>query len=273
MTLTTYNDLRAQFFANTFTPNARGKAGEVEEFTDDLPSKRGESFTMPYWTLFSSGFGEKDRPLAFNEKIASAEESFTLLAETIRRFNNPQGQVFTVFQTYRPRHNNGVYMRVQIYENQSASANIHVAGINGQQAVGYLSPAEVDERIQAALERQKMKDEIKALREANEGGFIGQLPKVFEQISNTPVGQAIIAKIMGLSLQPAPATAVNGVPGAAQNPEPAPAVHRNDDDDEQFNADIDHVTTTLGTDDVTLMKKIRILVDQNPDLAKTLLAQ
>lgn len=258
MTITSFEDLRAQFFANTFTPKARGKKSDPDENVDDLPDlPRNETFIMPYWTIYSTGFGEKDRILSYNERLTNPEEAFGLLAETIRRNNNPTGQVFQILQTYRPRHNTGNWYKVQIYENAHVP-NYSVAGIHGGgAAIGYLSPAEVQEKINEALEKQELKAKISALEE-NQNGFVGQLTKFLEG----PVGSLLAAKMLGVPVTPPAQVAINGTPDAT----PASG-----GDDDEFFKNLDAITAKLGTDDLTLVKKLRALVDTNPTLAKQLL--
>lgn len=140
----------------------------------------------------------------------------------------------------------------------------------GQQVhgIGSLPAPQFDEaKIQAILEKERekweLKNEVENLKAQLKSpvDWTDKAADLIEKIGNTPLGHALaagISKAMGVTLPPF----VQGPHGQADSDTGAA---------DTFDEDISAVASTLGTDDVTLAKKLRRLVEQNPELAKSFL--
>lgn len=258
MGISTFPDLRSWFFAGV-----RNK-GE------------GQSESAPHWNLYAGDYGAREVRIMSNTRISDMDESFAHLEQSIRAQNNPDGTRFRV-QTYAPgkANNPTAETYVQIYERSQAPANApQPAGIAGLPA-GVNS---IQEYVNERLKTERLQWELDALKEQmNAPGDVWE--RVIEHVSGIPgIDKVLQAVAIGLvskfnpQAMPAIQTAMNGTPTAGS---------QQDDDDEAdatganpeqvFQTNIGVMCQTLGTDPVTLSKKLKDLVLKNPEMALQLM--
>jgi len=194
MTITTYNDLWAHF--------------------KRIYDSGGEGKKSPYFTLFAGGIGEKDKILLWNDQCDNPEEAYQLLSGTIKQLNNPTGQPFRVFQTYKPRHNfaSGEY-RVQIYDNNAVVPSGVQPGISG--LPGISSIADIERIVQEKQEKWELQRQVEDLQNqlSAPNTFFDKATDFIERIGATPLGQLIAARLMGgMSLPMQPMQPITGHP-------------------------------------------------------------
>lgn len=250
MTVTNYNDLRGLFLQNS---------------TEKRPA--------PYWTLYAVGLGSKDTIIHRNELVDNLENSFALLAETIRRVNNPAGTVFRVFQTDRPGGNMSVAeYRVQIFDSANPNAQ-HVAGIGSLPALsGYIGEAELEKRLKEAEEKWELKQRIRDLEaEQDSNNWIGKIPDILEKVAASPIGAVFMAKMMNVPLSTAMPTAapINGTPASDTHNGPDDPT----DEDERISNAIDEIEDSTGLSAAELLEKIARVARHNPDYIKSVASQ
>lgn len=254
MTITNFTDLR-EWFKWGFEKGVRA-------------TEEGRETTSPYWTLYAVGLGGKDTVLAFNDRLTSLDESYTALAESIRRMNNPSGSMFRVFQTYKPRFNNATQeARVQIFENNTPAFSPQTPGIGS--LVGYVE----ESKIEAILAEHKKRWDLERRLEDLEAqltaprdwtdNFINGL----ERISTTPLGVMLISKLTGLPPAPMPPMMSPNVNGT----------HSSDSSETQDTDDVDDELDKLEelarSHGITLkefLAKTALLAEQQPGVVAML---
>jgi len=253
MGISSFADLREWFFACV-----KGKNGGEE--------------ASPHWNLYAGDYGAREARILTNTRIGDMDESYNFLERIIRAQNNPEGTRFRV-QTFAPgkANNPTAETYIQIYERSAAPATsaAHTAGIAGL-PVGVGSVEQyVDQRLQ--MERLKWEnDDLKAQLSAPANGW----ERMLETISGVPGIEKVLQTIaVGLiskfspSAMPAVQAAMNGTPSA-----PTGEGDTDDDDPEEaFQNNIGAACQAIGTDPVTLSKKLKELALQNPDIARQLL--
>lgn len=250
MTVTNYNDLRGLFLQNS---------------TEKRPA--------PYWTLYAVGLGSKDTIIHRNELVDNLENSFGLLAETIRRVNNPAGTVFRVFQTDRPGGNMSVAeYRVQIFDSANPNAQ-HVAGIGSLPALsGYIGEAEFEKRLKEAEEKWDLKQRIRDLEAERENtNFVGAIREIVKDFTTSPIGAVFMAKLMNVPISTAMPTAspINGTPASDTHNGPDDPT----DEDERISNAIDEIEDSTGLSAAELLEKIARVARHNPDYIKNVASQ
>lgn len=233
MTISNFNDLRA-WFAFGFDKGVK-------------TAEEGRENNSPYWTLYSVGLGGRDTVLAFNDRLTSLDDSYTALVESIRRMNNPQGSMFRVFQTYKPRHNVATQeARVQVFENnQLAQQSNQPPSIGG--LVGYVEKSEMHSIIAAEREKWETQQRIKDLENQIEspGDWTEKLINGIDRIGQTPIGAMLMAKLMGVNPQQFSPAPINGPQGA----------HTQDleeDSDEDLEGELDALQAIANANGLTL---------------------
>lgn len=242
MTISNYESLAAWFKGNT----------------------RGEK-PAPYWSLYSQNIGEKERVVTFNDRVDNLEESLVWLIDTIKRGNNPPGQIFRIIQTDVPRGTNPVgNSRVQIFENQSIAPMVAGAPGIGSVPIGYVPEDKVQEMIASAREKWDLEARIQSLEEQQHAAIESdpweKIMAGVERIAQTPIGAALAARLLGTAVPPA------GMPGnmtgtQKQDDEPGP-------EDNEFYDNMAEAAQALNTNEYQLSKKIKALILANPELAK-----
>ena len=253
MGISSYGDLRQWFFA--------GVKQKGEETTE----------AAPHWNLYAGDYGAREVRIMFNNRISDMAESFQFLENSIRAQNNPDGTRFRV-QTYAPGKPNNPTAEtyVQIYEKSAAPATAQPA--IGSLPVGMQGvEAYVNQRVELAQlqwENKMLQDQLSAPQATWE--------RVLEQVAGIHgIDKVLQALAVGLvskfspQAMPAVQAAMNGTPAATSGE------HEHDDEsaspDEIFQQNIMQVSAALGTDPVTLSKKLNALIREHPDLAKTLM--
>ncbi len=233
MTISTYDDLRAWFYGN---------------------SRKGNP--APYWTLFGHPFGNKEIIITRNDVNANLDESFEWLQNTIKRVNNPEGQRFRVLQVDQPGGNNPVgQVYTQIYAQQ-------MAGIGSLPGYGGATKQEIAEAIAAEKEKWELQRKLEDLEARINAGpdndFWEKGMSYVERFAQTPIGQAVISKVTGI-----PFSAIAGAGAGEPDNETAPG-----DQDNEFYNNMATVAQTLGTNEYEVARKLKILVQQHPDMAR-----
>lgn len=220
----------------------------------------------PYWSLYSASIGEKERVVTFNDRVDNQEESLAWLIDTIRRGNNPPGQVFRIVQTDTPRGNNPVgNARVQIFDANpnGSSAPAGISGI-GAVPIGYVPEDKVQDMIAQAREKWDLQARIQALEDqqnaAVENDPWEKIMAGVERIAQTPIGAALAARLLGVPVPPASAENMTGAQ-ARQDDEPGP-------DDDEFYNNMGEAARRLNTTEYELARKMKALILANPDLAR-----
>jgi len=261
MTITSFDALRDWFFNNQSNNITQKAAAEQSEEQPTGRKKGGEWQVMPFWTVRSRQFGSRDNVIAFNDRESNPERAFGWLCQTIRNANNPAGSTFHILQAATHARNLGCEVDVQIFGEGAAPAGAAIGAL----PMGAISNDEFDRRLKQEREMWDLQQQVRELEdERKSGDWIGRLPEIVNQIFNTPLGNVVAAKLMGVPVQAnAAAAPVAGVPRPV-NPD-------DDDTPDEFEDDLNAVCTALDTDEETLMKKLRQLVEQNPTVAKTLI--
>lgn len=256
MTLTRYEDVQHWFNQNQ---------------TDDEGGK-----TPSHWTLYGGNYGEKEIRLLGNTRIDKPGESLAFLIDSIRRMNNPSGSKFRV-QIYKPGSPNNysaqVFVQVfddaaQLQQRGASATAIQPAGIGN---LPVLNETYIQERIDLALLRRE-NEELKAA--LNGPGSTWE--RILDIIGQSePLSLALsglitnLAAKNGMTLPAAPiARPVTGSPAPVDS----------DDDDTAdpqsiFAESINAAASGLDTDPVTMARKLKKIVEQNPEFAKQIFAQ
>lgn len=227
---------------------------------------RGEDKGV-HWNLYSVDYGQRDTRVVFNDRIDDAQESFEYLQSNIRMLNNPDGTKFRV-QTFPPRkptHPTGTAL-VQIFEKGG-----NLPGTYNVPSIAGLPSTDIKEEIAKAVAEAKKTWEMEAriqgleerLASPDPDDYIEKITTIVERVSRTPIGVAIMgiaAQKMGID----PA-AIMGLASDAEAQSDIPP------EDDQFYSDIADAASTLGVDEHTLARKLKQLIKQNPEVAKSLL--
>jgi len=256
MGIQSFTDLRQWFFACV-----KGKGdGAIE--------------AAPHWNLYGGDYGAKEMRITSNTRISDMDESYNFLENSIRAQNNPDGTRFRV-QTFAPgkANNPTAETYIQIYERSAAPANqaAQTAGIAGL-PVGVGS---VEQLVQQHVQMERLKwenEDLKAQLNAPANGW----ERVLDTISGVPgiekVLQALAVGVVSRfspQAMPAVQAAMNGTPAA-----PTGEGDTDDDDPEKvFQNNIGAACQAIGTDPVTLSKKLKELITTNPEMARQLLQQ
>lgn len=247
MTLTTFEDVQYWFNNN---------------------QSAGDKTAATHWTLYGGDWGEKETRLLSNTRINKPEESLSYLIETIRKMNNPKGTKFKVI-LYRPGASNNYTAQtyIQIFDNAGQpGANAAIAGIG-------MLPPQIDERyITERIELAMLKKENEDLKEAINGPS-NSWERFLEIIGqNEALSNALAGVLMGFAGK-------SGLPPATFQ-RPVTGTANTDDDNEAgqdlqqaFIEDVNAAASALQTDAVTMMRKLRQMVKENPEYAKQMFSQ
>lgn len=228
----------------------------------------------PHWNLYGLNYGKTDQVLHRNLNITDLREGARHLEEVIRWLSPRDGSPARFRLSVFPpgKHNNPTaVVEVQIRENVAPASGPVVAGIGGlPPGVGSVE-AYVDQRIKMAeleWENRLLKEQLNAPANTWE--------RMAETISGVPgIDKVLQALAVGLvsrinpAAMPAVQAAMNGTPSAVSGE------HEEDDEEQDQNAvfmyNINAASNTLGTDPVTLSKKLNKLIQENPELAKSMI--
>lgn len=257
MTLTKYEDVQRWFNSN------QAEAGED-----------GNAKNAVHWTLYGGNYGEKEARLLSNQRINKPDESLAYLIESIRMMNNPPGAKFRI-QIYRPNNANNYTAQtyVQIFDNATAPAT----GSAPQAGIGSLPAAFPENYIQERIDLALLKRENEELKAAINGPG-NTWERLLDIISQSePLSMALAGLISNVTGKPLPALqqAARPVTGS-----PAPD-EENDTDEGSPDADpqtvfadsINAAAAGLDTDPLTMARKLRKIVRDNPAFAKQIFSQ
>lgn len=218
----------------------------------------------PFFTLFYSGTST-NQVIIRNTTVDEMDAAWELL----------EGQVKIQAEYGRALLHVIVYKKAGTANNPDGRTNIDIqpfaetkqmAGI-GSLSAGYLDESKVAGLIAEAKEKWELErrlDDMEAQLN-NPNDWTDKLISGLERISGTQLGQILAVKFLGV---PLPAGMVAGTPPGAQAP-PDEQGLAND----SFDEDISKSAEILGVDDTTLARKLRQLVEANPELAKSILQQ
>lgn len=234
-----------------------------------LDSKGADA--APHWNLYAVDYGQTEKLIGRYVKGDDLEASGKHLERMIRDLNNPDGSKFRVMVYAPGKHNNSnAQAYVQIYEKSQAPATAaQPAGISGLPAgVGSIGEYVADkirtERLQWELEQ--LKEQMNAPSEKWERiiDHVSGLPGIDKVLQALAIG--LVSKVNPAAM-PAVQAAMNGTP-------PANGEHEHDEADDPntvFLQNIQDASAALGTDPVTMAKKLNALIQKNPDMARQLM--
>lgn len=245
MTITNFDDLQAWFTAT--------KGGKP----------------APYWNLYGLKYGRTDQVVHRNVDVSDIQESARQLEKAIRMLSPLDEPARFKLSVYAEGQANNptASVEVQIRQTVPATAQAGIAGLPA--GVG-----SIQEYVNDKLETERLKWKIEQL-EGQINGPSNGFERFMETLSVIPgIDGVLKAAVIGLvgkfnpSAMPAIQAAMNGTPTA--NGE-----HEADDDaanpDEVFQQNIMQASSALNTDPVTLSKKLNKLIQDNPELAKSLM--
>ena len=192
-----------------------------------------------------------------------------MLSKTIKQLNNPSGQSFRVFQTYKPRHNfaSGEY-RVQIFENAIAPSGVQpgIAGLPGISSI-----ADIERIVQEKQEKWELQRQVEDLQSQLNAPntFFDKATDFIERIGATPLGQLIAARLMGGGMPSFPAQPITGHPQPQQPPMEEGELN---EQEERFWDNIGVASTALNLTPDQLAEKLRKLLE-NPLILETIKTQ
>lgn len=235
--------------------------------------QRGDDVAA-HWNLYGTRFGETEKRVAFNTSIDDKEESFRYLTQNIRSLNNPDGSVFRLQVFPRGKQNNPTgTIYVQIFEKSQAPANTAAAaGVAGLPA----GVGSIQEYVADKLETERLKWEIAQLKDqlnAPATGWermvdtIGAIPGIDKVLQAIVVG--VVSKFSPQAM-PAIQTAMNGTPDTGEQDHDDQV---EGDPTQVFMSNINEASQALGTDPLTLSRKLNALIQAQPELARQLISQ
>lgn len=247
MTITSYQDLTAWFVA-----------------------KKG-SKPAPFWNLYGMKYGRSDQVVHRNVDVSDIGESARLLEESVRMLSpaNEAPARFKLSVYAEGQANNPVAsVEVQI-QNSAAPATAGIAGL--PPGVG-----SINELIADKIKTERLQWELDLLKEQMSSPS-DKWERIFEHVSGLPgIDKVLQAVAVGLvskfnpSALPAIQAAMNGTPEA---PSGGPIGDDEGDPNAVFIANVQEAANALGTDPVTMAKKLNQLVKSQPELAKQLMQQ
>lgn len=225
-----------------------------------------KSLERPFFVLNQNGAGKT--MIARNDTITDLDQAWALLETNI--LAQAEGGVANVrvFITDKPKHNYGLETEARIMPLYAAQTSV-------QPGIGALPPGYVEEsKIKGILDAEREKwdlerrlDDLEAQLAAPKN-WTESLMEGIERIGATPLGQVIIAKLVGVTpTAQMAASPINGTPSTSG----ASKLDNEEDYDDNFYQNIEDTAAILGVDEKTLASKIATLVKQNPEFAKTLI--
>jgi len=215
---------------------------------------------VPFFTLTYAG--QANQIVQRNTAIEDMDDAWSLLETNILgQAEAGRANMHVIVYNKASGANNPIARtNLDIWSNQ-ANQTGNVAGIGSLPVggVGYIDESKVNGLIAEAKEKWELEKRLEDLEAqiSNPNDWTDKLLTGLERIGATPFGQAIAAKFLGLQM-PSPGTAtIAGTPNSDT-----------DTSGDTFDEDISHTAALLGVDDITLAKKLRKLVQNDPELAK-----
>jgi len=223
----------------------------------------------PFWNLYSLKYGRTDQVVHRNVDVTDMQESARLLKEALR-LDSENGRY--KLSVYAEGQANNPMASVEIQIRETASAN-GMQGIAGLPMSGYVSINELDQR----LENERLKWKVEQL-EQQVNAPSDKWERVMETVSGIQgIDKVLQTAILGLTAKFVPQAmpdimrAINGLPQNVPTGEHADDGEQPTDPEQVFAQNIQQAAATLQTDPVTLARKLNLLIQNNPEMAKTLM--
>ena len=233
----------------------------------------------PFWSV--SYAGPNPRVIARNDKTTDVNQAWDNLEAIIKMQTEAGRAVLEVLQYGSDKGAQGHALRTNVdirdpfggyASNRMPAPAQGIAGY-GVQSIGDIKEMIDTEVALALLEREN--EELKAAINAPSN----MLERVIEKVAESPHLSAAVAQLIaGLFNRGGTPVAVNGVTPPPPPPAAPPVHHVDTDDDDLTEEDrlfwdnINSAAQTLGVDVLTLAVKLNNLVQQNPAMAKSLIA-
>lgn len=219
----------------------------------------------PYFTLSYAG-GAANQVILRNTAVGDMDTAWEQL-ETQVLAQSEVGRAtmhLIVYNKEKGANNPDGRTNIDMSPNQAA---VGVAGIGSLQT-GYFDESKIAGMIEEAKAKEREKwemerriDDLEAQINAPSDDWTEKLMAGIERIGATPFGQMIAMKFLGGPLPQMPVGNVAGTPSAV------------DESGDTFDEDIQSTAAILGVDDATLARKMRQLVESNPEAAKQIFLQ
>jgi len=228
----------------------------------------------PYFTLRYDTGGNADRIIMRNDNIGDMEEAWELLQSQVISQTGAGRCRLVVFVYEKGKHNNAVYTNIDMTPGLAAgNASAGIAGLPS--GIGNIGEY-IDTKVQLAKlewENEQLKDQLSAP--------VNTFERTWETIAGMP-GMAEVFKILAAGVvsrinpaaMPQIQRILNGTPdaaGAETDDEHGQEPPGGMDPQTRFANNINDTAQRLGTDPYTLAAKLRELVTNNPEMAKTIL--
>lgn len=209
----------------------------------------------PFFTLRYYKPGAAGEVVARNKNEDDLTKAWELLEANVLGQAANTRALLQVFVYDQGKENN--YTALTNVDMQPGGVQTAVAGIGSLPGM-YGHHGSFEAALKAEREKWEMEKRIDDLEAALEApkDWGEQITGIFERISTTPVGNVLIARIMGVPMTPQAAAPIAGPVGDAED---------------TFEEDLNVTTEALGVSDTELMAKLRRLVEAQPDMAKQIL--
>ena len=215
----------------------------------------------PFFTLSYLG-GNANQVIMRNTATDNMEEAWDLLKRQVLA-QSEVGRATLYLFVYKNGNANNPDGRTNIDITPGGMQPNGVAGF-GSLPVGYVDENKINGMISAAREKWELEKRLEDLEAQinSPNDWVDKAISGLERIGETQLGQMLAMKLLGITAPPVVpgARPVNGTP--EQPGESA---------DDTFEDDIEATANMLGCDDITLARKLRQLVQNNPEMAKQLL--
>lgn len=222
---------------------------------------------IPFWTVRYYKPGGAGEVVARQTTEDNLDASWQQLSRTVAdQSRNSRAQLQCMVYSDPKNRNN--YDAITNIELSQYGAPLGAASIG---SLPQINESEIESRISGAIQdaRERWELEARIAQLEEEGARQDPADKIFsaiERLVNSPLGNALVARIMGVPLQPVQVSNVAGTPTKTAGGPDSDA-----DQADTFDEDIDVTASTLGISDIELASKLRKLVEANPEMAKNLL--
>lgn len=214
----------------------------------------------PFFTL--SYLGQANHVILRNTAVEDMGEAWDMLETQIlaqAEYGRAQMHLITYKKSGGANNPDG---RTNI-DMQPLQEGRNMAGI-GSTPGGYMDESKVQGILDKAREKWELEKRLEDLEAQinSPNDWTEKLMEGIERIGNTPIGQMLAMKFLGAPLPQIPLAPIAGTPAT-------------DDEGEadSFENDIEFTASMLGVNDTVLARRLRQMVEQNPELAKQLLSQ
>lgn len=228
----------------------------------DSLEKWFKTVNSPFFTLTYAG--QNSQVILRNVTVPDVNEAWDMLKQ----------QVLNQAEYGRATLHVITYKKEGQANNPDARTNIDILPVqppNGQMAgigalPGMYGTTDIEKIIAQHREKWELEKRLDDLEQQlkNPDDWTEKVISGIERISGTPFGQAMISRMLGGSVLPMGGPApINGTPQTANEGADNPA--------DTFDDDLEATCEILNVDDTTLLRKLRALVENNPETAKAFL--